>query len=364
MAANPVTKWYAGLTTAESNVVWSVGVLVVLFVLGVGSGVLNLAYGLFLLALAGMYVLLSLGLNVHWGYAGLINFSVAAFWGLGAYGTALVTARDSPLGFTVDPIVGLFVGLGLAAVVAVVIGIPTLRLRTDYLAIATLGLAEVIRSIINNQSTWTNGPSGILGLPLFFGNWPILGSVPRGAPTYALDVVLVAVFIAITYWALRRLHLSPWGRTVRTIRADEDLAEALGKDTFRFKMEAFVVGSVVMALAGVFYAHLNLAITPSDLDPIQTFYVWIAVILGGSGSNRGAFFGGLILVIIVQGTRFLGGVLPANFPAAAVRLLVIGLLILAVMYTRQEGVLPPQHELITPGTTESDGPVSTGGSDE
>ncbi|GAD51444.1 branched-chain amino acid transport system permease protein LivM [Halarchaeum acidiphilum MH1-52-1] len=349
---NPIRAWYAGLTDAESNVAWSVGVLFVLFVLGVASGVINLSYGLYLLALAGMYVLLSLGLNVHWGYAGLIDFSVAAFWGLGAYGTALVSARDSPLGFTVDPIVGLVVGLALAAAVAVIIGIPTLRLRSDYLAIATLGLAEVIRSVINNQSTWTNGPSGILGLPLFFGTWPILGDVPRGAPTYALDVCLVAVFVGVTYWALRRLHLSPWGRTVRTIRADEDLAEALGKNAFRFKMEAFVVGCVVMALAGVFYAHLQLAITPGALDPTQTFYVWIAVILGGSGSNRGAFFGGLVLVLIVQGTRFLGGVLPSNFPSAAVRLLVIGVLIIAVMYARQEGVLPAQHELITPGTTE------------
>jgi len=409
----------ADLTRAERGVVGFIAVVALLLLYGLFSGGLGPAYFLYLLGLVGMYVLLSFGLNAQWGYTGLINFSVAAFFGLGAYGTALLTADASPLAGGFNPLVGLVVGLVLAAVVAVLIGIPTLRLRADYLAIASLGLAEVVRLIVLNQNEWTNGSAGVRSIPGFFEGWPVLETFPRtmpglrvevvpGSPIVlgqsfwqsSLDVALVAVFVAGTYLLLRRVHRSPWGRVLRTIRSDEDLAEALGKNTYAFKMQSFVLGSVIMALAGVFYAHLNLFVSPGDLNPINTFYVWIAVILGGSGSNRGAIFGGFVIVAIQEGTRFLGSALPATLPIdlpsvlgvvestyatvvgnfASTRLLVIGLLIVLVMRFRPEGVLPPQRELIWPaalddtptggraapaaGTTETPADGANAGADE
>ena len=362
------------LSPTETAVSAVIGLVVLAIVLALATGALGASYFLFLFGLAGMYALLSLGLNSQWGFGGLINFSVAAFFGIGAYGAALMTGGNSPIAGGFNPIYGLIVGLVVAALVAVAIGIPTLRLRADYLAIATLGLAEVIRLFLRNERQWTNGSAGIRGIPSFFEGWPLLGTFPQTMPTLEfaivvgspitlgtqfwrqlLNVSLLLAFLGAAFFVLRRAQQSPWGRVLRTIRSDEDLAKALGKNTFAFKMQAFVLGSVVMALAGVFYAHLNLFVNPGDLDPITTFYVWVAVILGGSGSNRGALLGGFVVVAIREGSRFLNDFAWFPIDGAPLRLLLIGLLIVLVMRFRPQGVLPPQRELIWPSAIEGSG---------
>lgn len=362
------------MTTTERAVSVVVGFVVLALALALVTGALGASYFLFLFGLAGMYALLSLGLNSQWGFGGLINFSVAAFFGIGAYGAALMTGGNSPIAGGFNPIYGLIVGLVVAAVVAVAIGIPTLRLRADYLAIATLGLAEVIRLFLRNERQWTNGSAGIRGIPSFFEGWPVLGTLPQTMPSLEvvivpgspillgtqfwrqlLNVSLLLAFLGAAFFVLRRAQQSPWGRVLRTIRSDEDLAKALGKNTFAFKMQAFVLGSVVMALAGVFYAHLNLFVNPGDLDPITTFYVWVAVILGGSGSNRGALLGGFVVVAIREGSRFVNDVAWFPIEGAPLRLLLIGVLIVLVMRFRPQGVLPPQRELIWPSAIKGSG---------
>jgi len=368
--STPRDEW-AALSGIERSVSGGLAVVSVLLLLAVVGGVVTPAYFVFLLGLGGMYALLSLGLNAQWGFTGLINFSVAAFFGIGAYGAALMTGRTSPIGLDVVPVVGLVVALLLAAVVAVLIGLPTLRLRADYLAIASLGLAEVVRLLALNQENWTNGSAGVRGIPQFFAGWPVLDGLPSALPgfrvelvpgspffletpfyTAFLNLVVIGAFLAASYAVLRRAHRAPWGRLLRTIRADEDLAEALGKDTYRYKMQAFVLGSLVMALAGVFYAHLNRFVAPGTLDPITTFYVWVAVMLGGSGSNRGALLGGFVIVAIREGTRFVDGFGAVPIGPGPLRLLAIGVLIILVMRFRPQGVLPPQRELIWPGTVD------------
>ena len=337
------------------------------------TGALGPTYFLFLVGLAGMYALLSFGLNAQWGFTGLINFSVAAFFGIGAYGSALMTASSSPIAGGFNPLVGLVVALVVAFALALLIGVPTLRLRADYLAIASLGLAEVVRLIVLNERWLTNGSAGLRGIPGFFQGWPVLSTFPETMPGLRIEVVpgspvsletafwqaslnvlLVLAFAGGAFLVLRRAHRSPWGRVLRTIRSDEDLARALGKNTYSFKMQSFVLGSLIMALAGVFYTHLNLYVGPGDLDPITTFYAWVAVILGGSGSNRGALFGGIVIVAIREGTRFLNDVaLPID--PAPLRLLLIGIVIVAVMRYRPQGVLPPQRELIWPSAVDGGG---------
>ncbi|ELZ39567.1 branched-chain amino acid ABC transporter permease [Halorubrum tebenquichense] len=367
----------AGLTRPEG---WVLGVSVafVLFLLAaLLTGALGPTYFLFLVGLAGMYALLSFGLNAQWGFTGLINFSVAAFFGIGAYGSALMTASGSPIAGGFNPLVGLVVALVVAFALALLIGIPTLRLRADYLAIASLGLAEVVRLIVLNERWLTNGSAGVRGIPGFFEGWPVLSTFPEAMPGLRLEVVpgspilletafwqaslnvlLVLGFAGATFFVLRRAHRSPWGRVLRTIRSDEDLARALGKNTYSFKMQSFVLGSLIMALAGVFYTHLNLYVGPGDLDPITTFYAWVAVILGGSGSNRGALFGGIVIVTIREGTRFLNDVaLPID--PAPLRLLLIGVVIVAVMRYRPQGILPPQRELIWPSAVDGGGAPET-----
>ena len=379
-----VTETLSELTRPEEWVLGVSAAFVLFLLVALLTGALGPSYFLFLVGLAGMYALLSFGLNAQWGYTGLINFSVAAFFGIGAYGSALITASSSPVAERLAdvpvlgslfglPLVGLAVGLVVAFVLAVLIGIPTLRLRADYLAIASLGLAEVVRLIVLNERWLTNGSAGVRGIPGFFQGWPVLSTFPEAMPGLRLEIVpgspifletsfwqallnvlLVLAFAGGAYLVLRRAHRSPWGRVLRTIRSDEDLARALGKNTYSFKMQSFVLGSLIMALAGVFYTHLNLYVGPGDLDPITTFYAWVAVILGGSGSNRGALFGGIVIVTIREGTRFLNDVaLPIN--PAPLRLLLIGVVIVAVMRYRPQGILPPQRELIWPNAIDDRG---------
>jgi len=370
-AASRFRTYWADLTRAEQGVTGFVVGFAALLLFGLLSGGLAPTYFLYLVGIAGMYALLSFGLNSQWGFTGLINFSVAAFFGVGAYGAALTTASSSPLAGGFNPLLGLVAALVIAAVLAVLIGIPTLRLRADYLAIASLGLAEVVRTIVKNEDQWTNGTAGIRGIPSFFEGWPVLATFPEAMPGLEifvpfgarlvlgtsfwralLNVALVLTFVGVSYALLRRVHRSPWGRVLRTIRSDEDLARALGKHTYSFKIQSFVLGSLLMALAGVFYAHLNLFVSPGDLDPITTFYVWVAVILGGSGSNRGALFGGFVIVAIRQGTRFLNEFGWVPFDVAPLRLLMIGVLIVLLMRFRPQGVLPPQRELIWPSAVD------------
>jgi branched-chain amino acid transport system permease protein len=368
--ADPAAYW-GELTRTERWVLVAVAGAAVVLLASLVTGALGPTYFLYLVGLAGMYALLSFGLNAQWGFTGLINFSVAAFFGIGAYGTALVSADSSPIAGGLSPVVGLVVALVVAVVLALVIGVPTLRLRADYLAIASLGLAEVVRLVVLNERQVTNGSAGVRGIPSFFEGWPVLATLPEtlpglrivvvpGAPivletpfwSALLNVALVGAFVAVSYAVLQRAHQSPWGRVLRTIKADEDLARALGKDAYAFKMQSFVLGSVVMALAGVFYAHLNLFVSPGDLDPLTTFYVWVAVILGGSGSTRGALFGGVVIVAIREGTRFLDAVGSIPVDAAPLRLLAIGVLIILLMRFRPQGLLPPQRELIWPGVVD------------
>lgn len=344
----------------------------------VSVGYLDLTYLLFLLTLGGSYVLLSQGLNVQWGYTGLINFSVAAFFGIGAYGVALATSIASPIAGNLSPIVGLLIGMAAAGVLALLIGLPTLSLRDDYLAIATLGLAEVVRLVLKTESQWTNGTAGLYGVPTLYGDWPLLRRANEGrligGPEFLgrvleqriVDLGLVLVAVVGVWLLLRRVHRSPWGRTQRLIRTDEDLAEALGKDTYRLRLQSFVIGSLIMALAGGLFASTRGITTPSRLLPIYTFYAWIAVIIGGTGSDRGAILGGLLIVAIREGTRFLSepslaidlGPIAVDFSldigVGPIRLFLIGTLILLVIHFRPQGVLPPRRELIWTDTAEHD----------
>lgn len=370
-----------GMTREERIVTGVVLASSLVLLLGVLVGVPDPTYFLFLFGLGAMFALLSLGLNIQWGFTGLINFSVAAFFGLGAYGAALMTASNSPIAGDVSPFGGILLGLALAAIVAILIGIPTLRLRADYLAIATLGLSEVVRTIIRAERQWTAGSQGLRGIPRFYEAWPLLGSFPDVMPTITFQVVpgvpivlglgfwrqlfnvsLVLTFLLVVFLIARRAQRSPWGRVLRTIRSDEDLAMTLGKNSYWFKMQAFVLGSLFMALGGIFFAHLQLFVSPGTLRPDWTFLVWVAVILGGSGSVRGSILGGFAIVTIREGTRFINDffawlpVVSFEVNPAPLRLLLIGVIIVVVIRFRPQGILPPERELIWPDAIEEGAP--------
>lgn len=294
-------------------------------------------YGVFFLSLAGIYAILTLGLNVQWGYAGMLNIGVGAFFAVGAYASTLTTVAPNEAylgGFNAPVLVGVLVAMLLSGILAFLIGLITLPLRSDYLAIATIGIAEIVRLVLKNEAWLTNGVRGIAGIPKPLEDW---GSSPW------VMLIVVLVVLAIIFWASDRAYRSPWGRVLRAIREDEPATIAAGKNVVRFRLQGFVLGSVMMGIAGALYAHFVGFISPEAFQPeFTTFIVWVMLIAGGSGNTRGALIGALVIWGIWSGTEFVTNQLPTAWitRASALRLLLIGVLLQAILLLRPSGLIP------------------------
>ncbi len=310
------------------------------------------------LAMAGIYAVMTLALNVHWGYTGLFNIGIAGFFAVGAYTSALVTSPmptgvqaqyvEQAFGLNMPFLVGVIAAGLVSGVVAWIIGFPTLRLREDYLAIATIGISESIRLIFNNERWLANGPQGLVGIKQPLRDWLIEQGMPPNFYNF-FYLAIVLIFVAVIYIALERGIRSPWGRVLRAIREDEVVPETMGKDVFRFKMQSLVLGAVLMGMGGALYAHFARAIQPSVFTPLfGTFVVWVMLILGGSGNNKGAILGAFIVWAIWSGTSYLSRqFVPVQFSAQApfIRLLIIGVLLLVILLTRPQGLLGEEKEV-------------------
>lgn len=297
------------------------------------------SYLVFFLSMVGIYALLALGLNMQWGFTGQLNIGVAAFFAVGAYASAIMTTAPNPDhlgGFQLPFVAGLIVAMIIAGILALAVGLITLNLRSDYLAIATIGIAEIVRLVLKNEQWLTNGVRGMPNVP---NPLAFLGGIDR-AVGY---LVVIALVLALVYWTVERLYRSPWARILRAIRANEDGVRAAGKNVLRFRVEAFVIGSMFMGLGGGLYAHFTGFISPRAFDPMfATFVVWVMLIAGGSGNNRGALLGALVIWGVWTLTETLTGFLPGEFVtrAAAMRIFLIGLLLEIILLTRPQGILP------------------------
>ncbi|MFN2339926.1 MAG: branched-chain amino acid ABC transporter permease [Halanaerobium sp.] len=295
------------------------------------------SYLLFFLIFAGIYAVMTLALNMQRGFAGLFNIGIAGFWAVGAYTTAIMTKGPSPDhlgGFSMPFLVGLLAAGIISALLAFLIGIPTIRLREDYLGIATIGIAEIIRLVIKNESWLTNGVRGISAVPK-----PLAGKIPFNYNLFFL--LIVVLIIALFYYLSERGIHSPWGRVLRAIREDEEVVKAAGKNVFRYRMEAFVLGAFMMGVGGALYAHFVSFISPEAFKPMQgTFLVWIMLIIGGGANNFGSIVGALITWGIWTGTEFITGMMPAAYTtqAAALRVILIGVFLEIILLNRPEGL--------------------------
>ncbi|HLS68152.1 MAG TPA: branched-chain amino acid ABC transporter permease [Kiloniellales bacterium] len=298
-----------------------------------------LTYGIFFLTLVGIYGLLSLGLNVQWGYAGMLNIGVAAFFTVGAYTTAILTTAPNPGhlgGFALPIPVGLLAAMLLSGILALAIGLITLRLRSDYLAIASIGIAEIVRLALKNEGWLTGGVRGLGGIPR-----PFQGLIP--GYDSLLFLALVIFCVGLVYWANERAWRAPWGRVLRAIRENEAAARAMGKNSLLFRLQAFVLGAVVMGLAGALYAHFVRFISPEAFNPLfATFLVWVMLIAGGSGNNRGALLGAFAIWAVWSVTEIMVTRLPEDLVtrAGALRVLLIGVLLQVILLVRPQGILP------------------------
>lgn len=334
------------------------------------------------LTIACIYGLLAVGLNVHFGYTGLLNFGHVAFFAVGAYTSALLTVpppetvegAEYIFGLGLPMPWGLPISLGAAAVaggiLAALLGLTSVRLSSHYLAIATFALASVVTSVFRNAAWLTNGTFGLSKVPKLFRE-------ALGADGWQLFYLLFAAgLLVVTSLIVGRLAGSPFGRLLKGVRESEDAARMLGKDTNRVKLKSFIIGGAVAGLAGGVYAHYLGIVTPQQFISLITFLVWTAVLLGGAASNKGVIIGAFLLIFFRESTRFLtslydwllnllptalaGGVQamieflpdhPSFIPS--LRFAIIGLLLILVIRYRPQGLMGDPHEIEAMGEENS-----------
>ena len=290
-----------------------------------------LSWLLSVITFAGLYALLALGLNVIWGFGGMINLGLAGFFALGAYASALATAA---LGWPIP--VGIALAIALSAAAGALLSRLTLTLRGDYLAIVTLGFSELVRLVAANEIWLTNGSDGISGIP---GPW-------RASLTpfqfNAVSCVMVLAAVAVAWFLTERLRRAPYGRALRAVRDDDTAAAVAGKNIRRFKVEAFALGAGILGIAGALYAHYNSYVAPDIFRPLITIYIFLALTAGGTGNTAGAVLGAALVVVVLEGSRFLEGFFHGlgGAQVAALREIVIGSALIAVMRLKPRGLLP------------------------
>jgi branched-chain amino acid transport system permease protein len=271
-------------------------------------------YLLHILVVVQIYAIFALSLNLEMGFAGLYNFGHIAFFGLGAYASALLSLAGVPVSLSMAA------AMAFAGVAGWMVSLPTLRLSGDYFGIATLVFAEMAHLFFLNERDLTRGPMGLPDIPR--PSW--IGS---GAESLSLFLVFAFLCLLVTLAILGRLTRSPFGRALKVIREDEFVAQALGKNTVALKTRAVVIGSVFAGLAGALWAHYITYISPSDFTLTETILVLLCVVLGGRGTLAGPVLGAVAVVFFGEFIRFIQG-------------MVYGLILILMMLRRPQGIIP------------------------
>jgi len=303
---------------------------------------------------AGIYTILALGIQLQFGFAGLLNFGQVAFMAIGAYTMAILVVKEGWSTWLAAPL-----GVAAAAVGGLVLGLPTLRLRSDYFAIVTIAFSEIVRYVAMNEDALTGGSQGTIALgPVgqaaqYNGQWAQFQhrmqawlGLPSADATMLVIVWLAALALLASAWAVLR---TPWGRVLRSIREDEDAAASLGKNAFAYKLQALALGAALAGVAGLFYAWQFSYFSPDDFAPLLTFFAWMIVLLGGLGRVFAVPVGAVVFGFIFAGTRFLGFAPFSWFASdqrAYLRLIIIGLVILALVVLRPQGLLGKREEMV------------------
>jgi branched-chain amino acid transport system permease protein len=296
--------------------------------------------------IAAIYTILALGLQLNVGFTGIQNFGQAAFVAIGAYSMAILVT-DSNMSFWLSLPVAILITIGFGLLV----GLPSLRLRADYFAIATIAAAEAIRLFALNARDLTGGAQGTFG---FGDDWDKVSDTIEGwisdlgwtdvPRLFPLLLVAWGVAIALTF-ILSRTQQTPWGRVLRAIREDEDAARALGKNAFSYKLQSLAISATLGAIAGFFLA-LNLRfVVPDEFQPIVTFSGYAVLILGGLASYWGVAVGAVILWFVLEGLRFLD--LPlSETRIASLRFIIVGLILIGLMAFRPQGIFGKREEMV------------------
>jgi len=303
----------------------------------------------FYISISIIFAILALGFNLQWGYTGLFNAGVAGFYLIGAYVAAFaITAPSPPIvianvvvypghlgGYSLPFVAGAILAMIASGGTAAVLALPALRLRADYLAIATLAFAVILQIFARNLTSLTGGAIGVVLIPK-----PIELQPPSAFFNTMTIIGIGAAVLLFLLLLLQFISESPWGRVLRAVREDEEATMALGKNTFRYKLQAFALGGAVMGLAGALYASTVGYVQESYFAPAVTFSVWVMVIVGGSGNNRGVIIG----AFLIYGLEWFSVQMKDYFTDFGdqifyVRLMVVGALLILLILFRPEGIL-------------------------
>jgi branched-chain amino acid transport system permease protein len=297
---------------------------VVVFVIGVAS-------------LVAIYGILTVSLDLQFGYANMVNFGLVAYTAVGAYTFAILTREplggfEAGLGYGLPWPVGLAGSVVAGLVFAGLTAWPCLRLRGDYLAVTTFAFAEVLHSLLVTQKSISNGLIGLSGI-----DRPEIASFTARQDDYFFAALVLAV-LAVVYLLVRRIVKSPFGHVVLAISDDEVAAQSVGKDARLVRLQVFLIGGALAAVAGAFYAMYVSLVTPDMFVAELTFFVWIALVLGGVRSRFGTLIGATVLIGLQEAVRFLNLSPDQSALVASFRLFLIGFLLVAMLRLR-----PPPH---------------------
>lgn len=281
---------------------------------------------LLVLVTLGLYVILSLSLNLIAGYTGLLSLCHAAFYGIGAYATAIILTKLHLSFWITLPLAGC-----IAALFGCIIGLPTLRLKGDYLAIATLGFAEIIKNILTNWDALTGGPRGISDIPA-----PTIFSFHFNPFNKFQYLILIWIFVLLTYLILRRIMRSRFGRALEAIREDEIAASAMGIDATKYKIMSFSIGAFFAGIAGSLFAVFIPVVVPGGFDFMLSVNLLCMVVLGGMGNHLGAILGAAIIYVASMLPQLTGY---SSVISPQVNQILFGLLLVIMMIYRPQGIL-------------------------
>ena len=281
-------------------------------------------YVLHVMVLVAIYTILSVSLNLISGYTGLLSVAHAALFGVGSYVAALLA-----LHFDAGLLLGLVCAAAGAALISLFVAAPSLRIRDDYFVLATFAFQVIAFSVMNNWVGVTGGPMGLPGIPQ-----PSVFGIDIAS--HAQFLLLTGTFAAFALLLVRRLVRAPYGRVLKALREDEVFAQSMGKSITSYKLQVFVIGAALAAVAGTLYAHYITFIDPTSFTVQESIFMLAIVIVGGSGSIAGSVVGAALLVALPEALRFLG--LPSSV-AANVRQILYGALLVACMMFRPQGIL-------------------------
>lgn len=286
-----------------------------------------------------IYAIMALALNLQWGYTGLMNFGIGAFYMVGAYTSAILTGPPSPEhlgGFGIPVLLGIICAGTLSGLIAFILASPALRLRGGPFAIALLAIQETLFLVVKNESWLTNGVWGIRGIPRPFFNMVN----PRH---YVFVYLLLSIIsLALVYYIVEKAVNSPWGRVLRSIREEEPLTSMSGKDCFKYRRQSFVFSSVILGFAGALYVHYTGFVSPQIFNPLMsTFIVWLMVMVGGTGNNRGVILGAFLVWAVWVGSDFITKLVPAAVATQIgfIRMFFMGIILGITILTRPQGIL-------------------------